>query len=102
MTGVITHLGILIGQMLRNRKVPLFWFSLFSILLPGISFSLNGFLLFMVAVLLVSMYRNIRAGSQMAWFYPGHGIPAALFASLVRYSFQTYRPFMKDPSGLLE
>lgn len=32
----------------------------------------------------------------------GHGTPAALFASLVRYTFQTYRPFMKDPSGLLE
>ena len=32
----------------------------------------------------------------------GHGTPAALFASLVRYTFQTYRPFMRDPSGLLE
>ena len=32
----------------------------------------------------------------------GHGTPAALFASLVRYTFQTYRPFMRDPSGLFE
>ncbi len=32
----------------------------------------------------------------------GHGTPAALFASLVRYTFQTYRPFMRDPSSLLE
>ncbi|EHQ07618.1 YoaK family protein [Leptonema illini] len=35
MTGIITDLGILIGQMLRNRKVPLLRFSLFSILLLG-------------------------------------------------------------------
>ncbi|MBW7859089.1 MAG: serine/threonine-protein phosphatase, partial [Leptonema sp. (in: Bacteria)] len=32
----------------------------------------------------------------------GHGTPAALFASLVRYTFQTYKPYIADPSGLCE
>lgn len=32
----------------------------------------------------------------------GHGTPAALFASLVRYTFQTYSPYIADPTGLCE